>query len=130
MREKPRILLVDDERPHVQAMSIRLRAAGFEILTAYDGLTGLEIALTELPDAIVMDIQMPEMDGLALLAELAQQDSTRQTPVVMVSACADREQEALDAGARFFLAKPYENQRLLAALESVTTSTASTPSVP
>ncbi|MBN1910660.1 MAG: response regulator [Pirellulales bacterium] len=128
MREKPRILLIDDERPHVQAMSIRLRAAGFEILAAHDGRAGLEVATTELPDAIVMDIQMPELDGLALLAELARRDSTRSIPVVMVSACADREQEALDAGARFFLAKPYENKRLLAALESVTTNTASTPS--
>lgn len=70
------------------------------------------------PDAIVMDVRMPRMDGLTALAELKADPDTRDIPVVMLSASLPDQKEALDRGARFFLRKPYGGQALIEAVRS------------
>jgi len=118
LRDKPRVLIVDDDPEIVQAVSIRLGAAGYEVITAPDGEQGLEQALETRPDVIVMDILMPTMDGLTALALIHAHSATRSTPVVVLSACSSARSHALELGARYFLDKPYNAKTLLAAIES------------
>ena len=65
-----RVLLVDDDHDIALGASVRLRASGYEVSTAQDGEEGLDRALADPPDAIVIDVRMPKKDGLTLLAEL------------------------------------------------------------
>ncbi|MDZ7615906.1 MAG: response regulator [Patescibacteria group bacterium] len=116
---KPRILLVDDDRAHVRGMGIRLRAAGYDVLTEYDGAAGVDAALAECPAAIVLDIEMPLMDGLAAIGELSRREQTRHIPVIIVSGCVQRRQAALEQGARYFLEKPCQGHLLIRAIESL-----------
>jgi CheY-like chemotaxis protein len=113
------VLLVDDNHELVDAAALRLRAAGYETLRAYDGQQCIASAVSHHPDAILLDVQMPVKDGLTALAELQASEATRSIPIVMLSASIVDEQAALQTGARFFLKKPYESQNLLRALATV-----------
>lgn len=117
MPEKPRMLVIDDDRKIAQAVAVRLRAAGFDVQFASDGEEGLAAVIEQLPDAIVLDIRMPKLDGLGVLAKLREQERTRRIPAVVLSASAVDESKALDAGAFCFLPKPYDPQALLAAID-------------
>ena len=119
MSNKPQILLVDDDRAHTRGMGIRLRAFGYDVMAAHDGAAGLVAARENSPAAIVLDLQMPGMDGLTALAELGCCERTKSIPEIMVSGCAERRQTALNQGARYFLEKPYDSTTLLQALENV-----------
>ncbi|HEX3870041.1 MAG TPA: response regulator [Pirellulales bacterium] len=119
MAERHRILLVDDNQELVQAAALRLRAAGYETLRAYDGQQCIVSAVSHRPDAILLDVQMPIKDGLTTLAELQASAETRAIPIVMLSASIVDEQAALQTGARYFLKKPCESQHLLRALATV-----------
>ena len=116
MPDPHRVLIVDDNQELVRAASVRLRAAGYSTIPAYDGEQGLVTAKEQQPDAIVLDVRMPNKDGLTALAELQACDTTRTIPVIMLSASIIDEQAALQAGARYFLKKPYEGGHLLRAL--------------
>ncbi len=118
MTRQGRVLLVDDDRDVRNATSLRLPAAGYETLTARDGKEAVSSAIQNRPDAIVLDVRMPGMDGLAALGEIRRRDDIRQTPIVMLSASLRDQQAALDAGARFFLTKPYQGKTLVAAVGS------------
>ena len=86
MSEKPRVLIVDDERAIAQAIGIRLRSCGYEVIYAVNGQEGLLTATSQQPAAIILDMRMPVMDGMEALGQLKQQDETRHIPVIMVSA--------------------------------------------
>jgi two-component system, OmpR family, alkaline phosphatase synthesis response regulator PhoP len=83
---KQRILVVDDEAHIVQVLSLKLRNAGYEVLTASDGEEGLEVALDHRPDLIITDFHMPYMTGLELCRELAAHPNTATIPVLMLTA--------------------------------------------
>lgn len=116
----PHLLLIDDDRNIVQALSIRLGAAGYEITSARDGASGLAKAVSELPDAIILDIRMPVMDGLAVLSKLRENDNTRDIPVLVLTANVAEtvRSKALDLGARRFLEKPCDPNELLQAVQA------------
>ncbi|MBI5764542.1 MAG: response regulator [Planctomycetes bacterium] len=120
MRDKHLVLVVDDDHQIVEGLTIRLKAAGYDVLSANDGQPGIDAAIQNHPDAIVLDMRMPGMNGLAVLDELRARKETRDIPVVMLSAnVADRaERQALDHGARYYLEKPYQAKAVIAALES------------
>jgi DNA-binding response OmpR family regulator len=115
-----KVLLVDDDRDIVEASSMRLRSAGFETLAAGDGAEGLALAERHHPDAIVLDVRMPRLDGLSALTELRKNTLTSDIPVIMLSASLLDQQAALDAGARLFVTKPYRSQHLVDAVKFVT----------
>jgi CheY-like chemotaxis protein len=117
-RSSQRILIIDDDNDVVLGVSLRLRAAGYETLAACDGEQGIAAAIDHHPDAIVLDVRMPRLDGLAALDRLRHTEATKAIPVVMVSASLVDKRAALDSGARFFLSKPYQPKSLLAALAS------------
>jgi CheY-like chemotaxis protein len=120
MRKRPLVLLVDDDRDIVRALGVRLKAAGYDVATAHDGLTGVAAAQSDRPDAIVLDIRMPGMDGLSALARLRGQESTRHIPAIILSANVvdTARNEAMGLGAHCFLEKPCDPSDLLKALRA------------
>ena len=85
-----KILLVDDESSNRFLMRDILADSGYEIVEAENGRLALEVAETEAPDTVLLDVMMPEMDGFEACRRLKQQESTRLIPVLMVSALSDR----------------------------------------
>ncbi len=122
MPERPRLLIVDDDRRIAQAVAMRLKAAGYDVQSAHDGEAGLAAATEQLPDLVVLDIRMPKIDGLSVLARLREQEQTRHIQVIVLSACAVDECRALDAGAFCFLPKPYDPQTLLDSISAALNS--------
>ncbi|MBT3312238.1 MAG: response regulator [Desulfobacterales bacterium] len=89
MNDKKRILVVDDEPDFASIVQTNLRKEGFEVEVAYDGAEGLEKVKANPPDAIVLDVMMPEMDGYELCAELKGDDKYCDIPIVLLTAVAD-----------------------------------------
>jgi DNA-binding response OmpR family regulator len=122
MPEVKHLLLIDDDQDIVAGACVRLRAAGYDVVSVNDGEQGVAAAESLHPDAIVLDVQMPRMNGMAALNRLKAGVDTRNIPVVMLSASLSEQTAALDAGARFYLRKPYRAQALLAAIDAAVAS--------
>lgn len=121
-----RILIVDDEPDFIQLVQYRLQTAGYEVEFAARGMEALNKARMVSPDLIVLDLLLPDLDGLTICEILRRQPSTRNTPVIMVTG-ADAEVTqfaARNAGARVFLNKPLDFARFKDAVESVFTESA------
>ena len=114
----PTVLVVDDDREVIQCLSERLRSAGFQVLSASDGDEGLLTARAKHPDAIVLDVRMPNKDGLAVLRELRNDPAIKDTPIIVLSVAIHEQQMALKSGASFFVRKPYDAEDVLAAIDS------------
>ena len=123
MRDQPQILLVDDDADVVTVASLRLRAAGYDVRTACSGEDGVDAARARQPDAIVLDVQMPRMDGIQAISELRDRLETAWIPIIMLSASIADRQRALKKGARFFLTKPYAGAKLIEAIEKAIVET-------
>src|SRR6185436_4011268 len=117
----PRILVVEDNPANMKLASLLLSNAGHVALCAVDAETGLTLARAELPDLILMDIQLPGMDGLAATALLKADPATAAIPVIALTAMAmkeDREKTAA-AGCDGYIAKPLRYQELYAAIDEL-----------
>jgi DNA-binding response OmpR family regulator len=113
----PRILVIEDEAPIRRFLTIALGAGGFTVLEADRGRAGIERAATEAPDAVLLDLGLPDMDGKAVIAGIREWS---QVPIVVLSV-RDREAEkiaALDAGADDYMTKPFATGELLARLRA------------
>ena len=114
-----RILIIEDERAMRTALEDCLAAAGYRVLSAADGESGLKRALEETPDLLVLDVMMPRLDGFALAAELRRLGRT--VPILMLTAkgqVGDRVR-GLDAGADDYLVKPFSTDELLARVRAL-----------
>ena len=103
-----RILVVEDDPPSLELALFLLDSAGYTTLSASDGGTGLQLALTAAPDMVLCDVQMPVLSGYSLVHQLRETTGWRRVPVVAISAFSmrgDRER-ALDAGFDGYLPKP------------------------
>ena len=89
MSEKKRILVVDDEPDFAAIVQRNLEKEGFEVDVAYDGVEGMEKVASNPPDAIVLDVMMPEKDGYEMCSELKADEKLSDIPVVMLTAVAD-----------------------------------------
>ena len=118
MSKRQRLLIIDDDRKITQALSVRIGAVGYDVQVVHDGEAGLEAIDRQIPDAIVLDLRMPKLDGFGVLAALRRQERTRHIPVIVLSASAVDEGKSLNAGAFCFLSKPYDPQTLLASIKS------------
>jgi two-component system chemotaxis response regulator CheY len=113
----PRILIVDD------AQFMRLRCArllgerGYEIVEAQNGREAVEQYVAHRPDAVLMDITMPEMDGLAALKQIRQLDPAARITMLTALGQQGIVMEAIKAGARDFVVKPFEADRVLSAVQ-------------
>ncbi|MEE9140986.1 MAG: PleD family two-component system response regulator [Alphaproteobacteria bacterium] len=116
-----RVLVVDDVPANVKLLEAKLTAEYFDVITAPDGPSALAAAESELPDIILLDVMMPEMDGFEVCRRLRENPRTAHIPVVMVTALSevsDRVQ-GLEAGADDFLTKPVNNMALFARIKSL-----------
>jgi len=110
---KKKILIVDDEPRLVESIAVRLKASGYEVLTAPDGVSGINKFKEEPPDLVILDIMMPGLSGLDVLKELKQLNSS--LPVIMLTAYGTPQSaiEALHLGAYDHLSKPFNTATLL-----------------
>ena len=116
-----RILIVEDNQANVKLVSILLERVGHTVLCAVDAETGMTLARAEHPDLILMDIQLPGMDGLAATALLRQDPATATIPVIALTALAmkDDKEKTLAAGCDAYIAKPLRYQELYAAIDAL-----------
>ena len=117
-----RILVVDDIEANVRLLEAKLSAEYYDVSVAYDGKAALEKAAAELPDIILLDVMMPELDGFEVCRRLKADPVTRHIPVVLVTALDGRRDRlaGLDAGADDFLTKPIDDVTLMARVRSLT----------
>lgn len=113
---KPYVLVVDDNKITTKLMRKYLEASGFEAAEAYDGVECLEKVNQRIPDAIVLDVMMPRMDGYETVKNLRASEATKNIPVVIVTALNDvpTQIKAIETGADDFLSKPVEEKLLIA----------------
>ena len=117
----PRILLVEDNEMNRDMLSRRLQRRGYEVLIAVDGQMGIDMARSEAPHLILMDMSLPVMDGWEATRTLKASDKTRHIPVIALTAHAmstDRD-KAIEAGCDDYDTKPIELPRLLEKMEAL-----------
>jgi two-component system, OmpR family, alkaline phosphatase synthesis response regulator PhoP len=117
----PKILAVDDQVHIVRLIQVNLERNGYQVVTAFDGEQALEKVKTENPDLIVCDVMMPRKDGFEVLRELKADPSTRDIPVIMLTAKA-QDADVLRgwaSGVDCYLTKPFNPQELLAFVKRV-----------
>jgi CheY-like chemotaxis protein len=110
------LLIIEDNEQNLYLMRFLLEKNGFTIIAAMDGRKGIEMALTHKPDAILLDIQLPEMDGYAVARELKKHPEMDNVPIIAVTSYAmvgDRE-NVLAAGATGYIEKPINPETFVA----------------
>ena len=112
-----RVLVVDDEASLVRALAINLRARGWDVVTAHDGASALEVAADKHPDVVVLDLGLPDLDGVEVIRGLR---GWNRVPIIVLSARQDSHDKvvALDAGADDYMTKPFGMDELLARLRA------------
>jgi DNA-binding response OmpR family regulator len=118
---KPLVLVADDDRDILELVAFRLERAGYDVVTADDGVQALAVADERAPDLAVLDVMMPRMDGYEVTRRLRGRSDTERIPVILLTA---RVQEAdvqrgFDAGADDYLKKPFSPQELRARVQAV-----------
>jgi len=116
-----KILVVDDERHIVRLVEVNLTRAGYEIMTAYDGVEALEKVKADKPDMIVLDVMMPRMDGFEVLKRLQADAGTQDIPVIMLTAKAQDADifRGWSSGVSSYLTKPFNPRELLTFVERI-----------
>ncbi len=116
-----KILAVDDERHIVRLVQVNLERAGYEVITAYDGKDALEKVASENPDLVVLDVMMPYMDGFEVLQNLRKNQSTRELPVIMLTAKAQDADvfRGWQSGVDCYLTKPFNPMELISFVKRI-----------
>lgn len=115
-----KILVIDDLPENVFMLQDRLENEGYDVITAYDGKTGIEKARNELPDLILLDVMMPDITGIEVCQTLVNDEQTKNIPIILVTAKSGAEdtKEGLEAGAFDYIKKPFNRIELLARVKS------------
>src|SRR5581483_254099 len=118
MMEKQRILIVEDDLSILTGLSMNLKFEGYEVEQAQDGKTGLQKAIDAAPDLVVLDVMLPQMNGLEVVKELRARGRT--TPVIILSARGQEPDKimGLNLGADDYVVKPFGLQELLARIKA------------
>jgi len=114
------LLIIEDDQSTVRLLTITLQRKGYTIQAAANGLIGIEMARTNPPDAILLDLMLPGVDGFEVLDQLQNHPKTADIPVIVISAKgspADR-QQATELGVVTYLQKPYHIQKLYSVLKA------------
>ena len=116
--DSPRVLVIDDELQIRRALGINLKARGFEPLLAADGTSGLRLASKHHPDAVIVDLGLPDIDGVEVIAGIR---GWSEVPILVLSVReGERDKvEALDAGADDYVTKPFGIEELMARLRAI-----------
>ena len=118
--DKTRLLIIEDNDDIRESVTEILELANFEVLSAENGKKGVELAMSHLPDLILCDIMMPELDGYGVLYLLAKKPETATIPFIFLTAKAERAdmRRGMELGADDYLVKPFDDMELLTAIES------------
>lgn len=110
-----RILVVEDDETLSEPLAYRLRSQGYEVSVAATGQDGWQLAVSERPDLILLDLRLPDMDGFTLCAEFADCSDTSHIPVIILSGMErpDIIRRCRAAGSQYFVRKPYDPNALL-----------------
>jgi DNA-binding response OmpR family regulator len=121
MNPKHRILICDDDPLLIELMSFRLKAKGFDVITAVDGEEALSKVASEHPSLVVLDAMMPRLDGFDVLSRMKSDAGVSHIPVIMLSARKGEKDivSALERGADDYLVKPFIPEELLARLSKL-----------
>jgi len=116
-----KILVVEDTEDNRQILRDLLRMAGYDMIEAHDGAQGVAMAVEHRPDLILMDIQMPVMDGYEATRRIKAIPELKATPIVAVTsyALSGDEQKTRDAGCDAYIAKPYSPRQMLAKVREI-----------
>lgn len=127
MRKK--ILVVDDDSEIVELVSFSLKQAGYSIGTAFNGMDAIKKARSLEPDLIVLDVMMPELDGLAVCEILRRDPATASIPIMMLTALSSElgRMAGLGSGASDFLSKPFSPRLLVARIKDLLRETPNIP---
>ena len=118
--EKLTVLVVDDDREIVESIAIFLQADGYLVRKAYNGLEALDIVMTENVHLIILDIMMPELDGIKTLLTLLKVRESKNLPIILLSAKSEDADKilGLTAGADDYITKPFNPSELVARVKS------------
>jgi CheY-like chemotaxis protein len=127
-----KVLIVDDEPHMLRVTELSLKKGGYHLVIGRNGLQAIELAGREKPDLIVMDVNMPELDGLAALQQLKASPDTAGIPVIMltVRGHALTRQQAEESGSAVFLTKPFSPTQLLSEVRRILGETPPAPIQP
>lgn len=114
-----KILIVDDEPDIVTALGIRLKSAGYEAITAADGMEGLDAARKQNPDLILLDIMLPKLDGYKVCRILKFDENYRHIPIIMITAKVTDVNKKMgeEVGADAYITKPFNPEELMAKIK-------------
>jgi adenylate cyclase len=119
MSDDARILVVDDVPANVRLLEAVLAPRGYEVISATDGARALELVVAADPDLVMLDVVMPPPDGYAVCRAIRARDETAMLPVIMITASTSEKTEAIRAGADDLIAKPFDQDEVLARLRSL-----------
>ncbi len=113
-----RILIVEDDENIVEVLCFNLEREGYEVIKAYDGKEGLDAALSQAPDLILLDVMLPLMDGFEVCREIRKKDQL--IPIIMLTAREEEQDKVLglELGADDYITKPFRNKELLARIRT------------
>jgi DNA-binding response OmpR family regulator len=116
-----KVLVIDDEAPIRLLCRVNLEAEGMDVLEAADGSTGLDVARREAPDAVLLDVMMPGLDGWGVAEELLADERTRDIPIIFLTARADLRDRArgMDVGGLEYITKPFNPIELASLVRDV-----------
>lgn len=117
--ETERVLLVDDDRDMVRGLELYLRMAGYEVSCAFCGMGAIEEITVSSPSAVILDILMPDIDGVAVCRHIRQKLKDTKTPVIALTAVGDPKvrRESLAAGFNEYITKPCDFKRVCQAVQ-------------
>lgn len=118
MADKKTILVVDDESDIRTVLLMRLSSAGYNTIEAGNGRDAIKLAKEKSPDLIIMDIMMPEMDGMSTSQQLKESNITKNIPIIFLTGLQDKDSEP-KKGDNIIFPKPYDSKELLAAVKSI-----------
>ncbi len=118
---RPKILVVDDEPNIVLAVAFLLQREGFEVRTAADGLQAIEVAMSFLPDIILLDVMMPEMDGFEAAAKMRRIPALMDTKIIFLTAKGTQKDKETGyaKGAEYYIVKPFDNDVLVSTVHEI-----------
>lgn len=115
------VLIVDDEPDLVETLTLMLKNHGFRVTSASNGIEGLEKAKTELPDIIILDLMMPEMDGFEMCKQLKSNEETSGIPIIILTAKSDTESrfKTFKYKADYYIVKPFHLPNLVSKINEL-----------
>ena len=117
----PKVLIVEDNENNMELISFIIEANGAETIQAINGLSGVEMALNEKPDYVILDIQLPDIDGLEVLKRIRASEEGKDIPVIAMTsyAMAGDKERMINAGCNGYIEKPIDPERVINQIEKI-----------